>query len=121
MGSVGNAEIKNPLYSNSSIISEAQEELEKRAKNNSESEVYIDDIFVDRIISPQNYLEKDRLVEDANKGIENIPTVEVIKYKDEYILTDGNHRVVVAKQNNVSKINARVIDLDKKAIRKKRS
>ena len=121
MGSVGDTNnIKNPLYRNNDIIREAMEELDRRAKKNQISEVSNEDIFVDRIISPQNYLERDRLQKDREMDAGNIPTIDVIKYKGEYIISDGNHRVVVAKENNVEKINANIIDLDKKPIRQKK-
>jgi len=113
-----NTEVLNPQYRDNEIIYGIFNELDKRANANKQSQVYTDEIYVDRIISNQQWLNKNRLIKDAEQSIDNIPTIEVVKYQDEYMVRDGNHRVAVAKLNSVSKIRARIIDLDKRPTRK---
>lgn len=76
---------------------------------------YIKDIPVDKI--RQDYDGDDDIFDydykDFESGI-NEP-IEVVKYKDQYILMDGNHRAAFAKVNGFDTIKAYVYDADKLA------
>ena len=110
-------DVENPIYEDSPTIYMAFNELDKRAQKERQSITSTQEIYVDRIISGQQWLERNKLMDYADVNTPS-PTIEVIKYHDDYIVTDGNHRVVIAKMKSQEKIKAKVIDLDKKARRK---
>ena len=113
-------EVENPLYRDDEVVFMAFQELNRREDKGLKSDVYTDEIFTDRIISTQPYLNKNNLLESSEKPLSTLPQVEVIKYQDEYILTDGNHRTIIAKMNSVPKIKAQITDLDRKGRKSKR-
>ena len=53
-------------------------------------------------------------IEDMLWKIDDHEPINVIKHKGNYLVLDGHHRLLICKILNKKKINAKVIDLDKK-------
>lgn len=53
-------------------------------------------------------------IEDMLWKIDDHEPINVIKHKGKYLVLDGHHRLLICKILNKKKINAKVIDLDKK-------
>ena len=103
--------VLNPLIRDKNIVSAATAELIRRSENNTLPEPEVQQVFLDRVYTKQEYLYKDKLEDYADKPIHEL--ANGYKYQGNVIITDGNHRIALAKLNNQGTARMNIIDLDK--------
>lgn len=71
----------------------------------------------DRDFSPLHERDAQRWarVKVASTGSRELPPIEVYKIGDSYFVSDGNHRVSIARQQGIETISARVIEVQTRA------
>lgn len=108
-------EVKNILRYDKELVDQEEKEYQKRLDKNTLPAPQKEKVYVDTILTRQQTLNRQTLLEYADKGIEsNKDPISAVRYKGEVILLNGNHRVSIAKLNSQKEIELLITDLDKK-------
>ena len=104
--------VKNPLIQDKSKSNEILEVLHERERKGNLPEREIKQVYLDRVYTTQPYLYENKLNDYIDKPIHEF--AEGYLYNGDVLITDGNHRIALAKLNNQTLARMSVIDLNKK-------
>ena len=104
-------EVQNVLIQDENKIREILEVVERLESKGKLPEPEDRRVYLDRVYTQQDWLTISKLEDFADKPIHDLATGYMLD--GDVLITDGNHRIALAKLNNQGTARMKVIDLNK--------
>lgn len=108
-------EVKNIIPYDKELIEKEEQEFNRLVNKKKIPEPKLEKVYIDTLKTKQPYLNRKKLLRFLDGDyIKSDEPIKAVRYKGEVILTDGNHRIAIAKLNSQKDIDVLITDLDKK-------